>query len=134
MEKILRIEEGSFKHTKGYECSYDGFLIITDKQTIKFGIDMSTSCCENPGYFCSNDELESFIGAELLEIKVVDDCLNSVKLEEEAGDLDWGGAAMFVNLETNKGTLQFTAYNQQNGYYGHTALLISQQLSQDETL
>lgn len=39
-------------------------------------------------------------------------------------DLD-AGSAMFINVETTKGLLQFVAYNEHNGYYGHDVLLVS---------
>mgnify|MGYP003509049180 FL=1 len=38
MEKILRIEETTFKRTKDDWHSFDGFQIITDLQTIQIGI------------------------------------------------------------------------------------------------
>ena len=31
---------------------------------------------------------------------------------------------MFINLETNKGTLQLTVYNQHNGYYEHSVRIL----------
>lgn len=39
-------------------------------------------------------------------------------------DLD-AGSAMFINVETTKGLLQFVAYNEHNGYYGHEVKLVS---------
>ena len=39
-------------------------------------------------------------------------------------DLD-AGSAMFINVETTKGLLQFAAYNEHNGYYGHGVKLVS---------
>lgn len=54
MEKILRIEEISQDYT-------DGYAIITNKQTIKLLISNSQSCCEEWGYFMSDDDLEYFI-------------------------------------------------------------------------
>ena len=39
-------------------------------------------------------------------------------------DLD-AGSAMFINVETTRGLLQFAAYNEHNGYYGHDVLLVS---------
>ena len=52
---------------------------------------------------------------------------------EELEYLDSGGA-MFVNLETSEGLLQFVAYNAHNGYYGHEAVLVSKQLNHEERL
>lgn len=129
MEKILRIEEATFKKSPEGWSNYDGWQIITDQQTIKIGIQNGQDCCENWGYVISNDNPDEFIGATINEIKIVDTALNAAKAPEI-----YEGAAMFVNIETDKGTLQFTTYNEHNGYYGHEAVLISQQLNHEETL
>lgn len=39
-------------------------------------------------------------------------------------DLD-AVSAMFINVETTKGLLQFVAYNEHNGYYVHEVKLVS---------
>lgn len=132
MEKILRIEEADFKTAEMYWSSYEGYQIITDQQTIKIGISSGQSCCENFGCIITNDETSEFLGAELISISIVDTALNNKKIEE-LEYLDEGGA-MFVNLETNKGLLQFVAYNSHNGYYGHEAVLVSKQLNTSESL
>ena len=44
-------------------------------------------------------------------------------IDTEQGDI------IFVNLETDKGTLQFTVYNIHNGYYGQEIKIVSQQLN-----
>ena len=38
MEKILRIEESNFKINEKSYGGYDGYEIVTDKQTIRIGI------------------------------------------------------------------------------------------------
>lgn len=131
MEKILRIEETNFKTKKNDWNSYEGFQIVTDKQTIKLGISDGQSCCERSGYFMSEDNFSEFIGANLIDLAITNTCLNTKKLEEEElyePDL------MFVNLNTDKGLLQFVAYNSHNGYYGHSAVVVSEQLSHEEVL
>jgi len=132
MEKILRIEETNFKTKKGSCGGYDGYQIITDQQTIQIGISDSQVCCESFGCIITNDETKEFIGAELLGISITDTALNNKKIEE-IEYLDCGDA-MFVNLETSEGLLQFVAYNSHNGYYGHDAVLISKQLNYEEFL
>lgn len=130
-EKIIRIEEGSFKKTKGDWQEFDGYLVITDKQTIKLGISNSQSCCETWGYFMSNDDLKEFEGAELKEVTLTDTALNTELLKKNDIDLEseWSRPdLMFVNFATDKGVLQFVAYNKHNGYYGHDAVIISEQL------
>jgi hypothetical protein len=132
MEKILRIEEIIFEKTKCDWQSFVGFQIITDLQTIQIGISNGQSCCENFGCIITNDETKEFIGAELKSLAIVDTALNNKKIEE-LEYLDNGGA-MFVNLETSEGLLQFVAYNAHNGYYGHEAVLVSKQLNHEERL
>ncbi|MEL3959481.1 hypothetical protein NST17_20225 [Caldifermentibacillus hisashii] len=41
---------------------------------------------------------------------------------------------MFVDIITSNGTLQFVAYNEHNGYYGHEAKVISTQIEHSEFL
>ena len=132
MEKILRIEETTFQQKPDDWQHFEGWQIITDDQTIKFGISNGQSCCENWGYLITNDTTEEFIGSELLSISVVDTALNNKALPE----LDYldSGDAMFVNLETSAGTLQFVAYNAHNGYYGHSGVLVSKQLNTEKGL
>lgn len=132
MEKILRIEESTFKTSAESWHSYEGFQIITDTQTIKIGISDSQYCCESFGCVITNDETEEFIGAKLLGVSIVDCALNNKKIEA-IQYLDSGGA-MFVNLETSNGLLQFVAYNAHNGYYGHEAVLVSKELNYTESL
>jgi hypothetical protein len=124
-EKILKIEE--------FDESWAGFKITTNIQVITLEIYNESSCCESWGYFWSNDNVNDFIGATLLGVKIVDDALNVRKFYEESGNLDEGDV-MFVNLETDKGTLQFTAYTSHNGYYAHTAKVTSNQLTIEEWL
>ena len=131
MEKILRIEETNFKTKENDWNSYEGYQIITDKQTIKLGISDGQSCCERSGYFMSEDDFSEFIGANLIDLVITDTCLNTKKLEEE--EL-YGPELMFVNLNTDKGLLQFVAYNSHNGYYGHSAVVVSEQLNHEKVL
>lgn len=132
MEKILRIEETTFKKTKDDWQLFDGFQIITDLQTIQIGISNEKACCERFGCIITNDETKEFIGAELKSLAIVDTSLNNKNIEE----LEYleSGGAMFVNLETSEGLLQFVAYNAHKGYYGHEAVLVSKQLNHEEDL
>ena len=125
METILKIEETTFE-------GKDGFVITTSKQQIKLGIDNGQFCCENWGYFMSEDDTSDFIGAKLIDVKITDTLLNPND-EFDVNDMYEGGV-MFVNVETDKGLLQFVAYNEHNGYYGHEACVISKQLNESEYL
>jgi len=120
MSIITRIEEVDF--SRGQYDKYSGFAIDTEDTKILFGINNGPQCCEVWGYVASDDDLQSFVGADLLGVKLVDEGLN-VRVLDEVPELDCGGA-MFLNLETSRGTLQFTAYNAHNGYYSHDAVYI----------
>ena len=135
MELIKSIREVTDqKGNKDDWISYAGYEIETSKQTIRLLISNEKQCCENWGYFMSEDDLESFIGADLREIVLVDTALNTKQLDSRAEyGMDEGGL-MFVNLNTDRGTLQFVAYNSHNGYYGHDARVESEQLSHEVTL
>jgi hypothetical protein len=136
MEKILKIQEIEFKlkETDSYYDTYGGYEIVTDQQTIRIGISNDAQCCENFGYVMSEDILTDFIGASLISISSVDEALNKVKIDTDEGDGDRSTSCMFINFETSQGLLQFVAYNTHNGYYGHHAVLISNQLNKSETL
>jgi len=84
MEKILRIEKDvTFKIGESCWGGYDGFEVVTDDQTIRVGITNEQSCCENWGYFMTNDDPSEFIGANLISVDIVDTCL--VKVQHSAG-------------------------------------------------
>jgi len=125
METIIKIEETTFKKTKDDWSSFDGFVINTDKQVIKLGIENRQSCCENWGYFMTEDDLKEFEGAKLISITLTDTALKTKELEEEYVEVD---ECMFVNLNTDKGLLQFVAY------YGHEAVVVSEILNHEECL
>lgn len=120
METITKIEEVR-----------DGFWITTTSQVIKLSMDTNTSCCENPGYFISNDDLGYYVGARLVDVTLTDTALSTMKLERMRIHTY---ECIFVNIITDRGVLQFTAYNQQNGYYGHRATVESHQLSHSVVL
>jgi hypothetical protein len=121
MEKIYVIEEGYFKKD---DREFEGFLISTNKQIIKLGITPDKQCCENFGYFMSEDDLKQFIGSEIISIQITDDALKTYDFTENMEDED----VMFVDFKTTSGVLQFVAYNSHNGYYGHDACVVSEQI------
>lgn len=134
-EVIQLIEE--YAEKEGY-YSYSGFLIRTDKQEIKLLIDNDQYCCEHHGYFMSEDDLQPFVGSQLLELSVTDTALKTHLMKErgldETSPYVYEGGVMFVNISTSNGLLQFVAYNEHNGYYGHEAKVISNQLNHNITL
>ncbi|WP_242259137.1 hypothetical protein [Bacillus cereus group sp. BfR-BA-01409] len=134
MEEILKIEE--YQEEVRWS-SMSGYAITTNEQVIKLLIDDEQSCCENFGYFMSEDDFNDFIGAQLIDVKITDTELKEGLLEKHDLDIEseyFEGDVMFVDIVTSKGTLQFVAYNEHNGYYGHEAKVISKQINHDEML
>jgi hypothetical protein len=118
------------------EEGFAGFHIITSDQEIQLLIYNESECCESWGYFFCNDDFNEFIGSKLYRVKLTDKALNTKILDKNIvlnSDHDEPNL-MFVDIETNKGSLQFVAYNSQNGYYGHDAIIKSRFLDHRETL
>lgn len=139
METILRFEKDvTFKNPESdYSWdSYEGYAIVTDKQTINIGVSSGQSCCEDFGYFTSEDDLSEFVGAEIRKVTITDTELKTGLAEKKGADqyyLDEGDI-MFVNIVTDRGVLQFAAYNAHNGYYGHEGIVISNQVKDTKIL
>ena len=146
-EVILSIEEIENVNLKGEKDDehgwdrHDGFKITTTEQEILLLISSYQSCCESWGYFMSEDDLDKFLAADLVGIEVTDTNRSHRHVFTEGfaeikGDgrepihLD-SGDVMFVDIKTSVGTLQFTAYNAHNGYYGHSAHIVSLQLTKE---
>jgi hypothetical protein len=129
MEKIISITE---HQTGAMYCNKEGYKIITDKQEITMLIDAEQSCCESWGYLMSQDDFSDFIGAQLIDIKLVDELMNARGIEELQNSEDV--YTVFVNIYTSSGVLQFVAYNAHNGYYGHGVEIKSIQLTHETTL
>ncbi len=105
-------------------AEYDGYKVVTSEHEYMILIDNEQSCCENWGYFSSDDDFEQFIGKELASVELTDTALNKKKLEE---NLLYGfgeGGIQFVDFKVKNGTvLQFAVYNAHNGYYGHPIIV-----------
>lgn len=132
-ETILAVQP--YRGQRGYVMEA-GFRVITTAQTITLAIDDESSCCESWGYFLTEDNIEKFIGAELRGVSITDTNRSHRTFiaypdpgcdSKQNEDLDCGDV-MFVDIETNRGVLQFVAYNAHNGYYGHDARVSSRQL------
>jgi hypothetical protein len=106
----------------GYS-SMDGYKVETEKHVFYVLIDNGQSCCENWGYMSSEDDLNYFIGSELIEINVTDTALNKKVLTQMDEELINSNEIQFVDFKTNNGTFQLAVYNSHNGYYGHGILV-----------
>ena len=129
---ITEVESHPIKHPVGYEIYCDGYKITTDKQTVLVLIENDQQCCENWGYICTNDNMEEFIGANLLSVNLTDIALNNADLP--AADWCDEREIQFVNLHTDRGLLQLAVYNAHNGYYGHSLFIRSMQLNHESVL
>jgi hypothetical protein len=111
--KIISIENED-------DCCFHIIVIKTIKHTVKFQITTMQYCCEDFGYFTTQDDIKDYIGANLLDIREVwgEDVVFSKSVLEE--EIPPGADVMFINIETSKGTLQYAIYNEHNGYYGHS--------------
>jgi hypothetical protein len=120
LSKIVSIKETSFPLIPSGRDEYDGYVIsLEDGEQVKMGISNTQSCCENWGYLTSEDNLEEFVGAELISVGVVDEALNVKDIPAV-----YDGGVMFINVYTSSGMFQFIAYNEHDGYYSHDAVLI----------
>lgn len=133
-DKILLIEEienvspdNNFEQSKTWYGGFDGIHIKTEKNEIYFLIDNEQNCCESWGYLSSNDDYNEFIGAEYQGYNNI----TSEKLSAQIGDVEEGGT-VFLNIITDRGTLQFAVYNRQNGCYGHKVLIIVNGKTEEE--
>lgn len=98
-----------------------GYIVHTEKHRIQLLIENTLSCCEDWGFMTSEDNPSDFVGAEFIDLKIVDDSYNVIDFGyslQYRGGLE-EGKAVFINMETDRGVLQFVLYNAHNGYYGH---------------
>jgi hypothetical protein len=124
--KIKSIRKETFSQSD-WEA-YDGYVIECENDIVKIGIDNNQSCCENWGYMSSNDEdLDYYVGADLLSVRVVDENLLKTKILEEGDIFSEGGGIMFVDVDTTRGVFQIAMYNDHDGYYGHDAVVITKE-------
>lgn len=138
MNKIIKIEE---VHDVGFTPShsgdlgmseifnvligigyYDGYKVESEKDVIYVLINNGQYCCENWGYFSTEDDLGYYTGAELIDIELTDLSLTTENIDE-IKCLDEGGV-QFVTFKTSKGIFQLAVYNAHNGYYGHGIFVI----------
>ena len=102
---------------------YDGYKITTEKTEYLILIDNGQCCCESWGYFVSEDDINGYIGKDLIDVALTDKALNNKKLKE-SGYYDDCGGIQFVDFKFSDGSvLQFAVYNAHNGYYGHPIIV-----------
>ena len=133
--QILEIENDSIDTGHGWNQNVYGFNVVTEDDVIELRISNEQSCCETFGYFWCNDDPQDFVGATIERVSITNTALNTKIMEaHNFSTIDEDDNMMFVNFETNKGTLQFVLYNSHNGYYGHEAYVKSRKMEHKETL
>jgi len=123
-KKITAISEvfDEDDNSEGYSIS------LSDNSLIRILIEAETQCCEYHGYMCSEDEFADFIGAEIISVESISEDLVSseiISFIDGLRDIDNERYTcdVFVNVNTNRGALQFALYNSHNGYYGHNYIV-----------
>lgn len=125
MNKILSIKEvTNYELKKGR--TYDGYEVITEQEKYLILISNMQNCCEDWGYTITNDNINDFIGSELIDVTFTDTSSNTLNIKKVS---DYGYVhdvvgVQFVNFTTSNGMLQFAVYNAHNGYYGHDIKVI----------
>lgn len=103
----------------------DGYKIETEKHIFHVLIENGQQCCEDWGYITSDDDLEYYIGSELLEVDTIDTELNQkiiTEIEEDFDDISMNDIE-FVDFRTSIGVFQLAVYNLHNGFYGHQIMI-----------
>lgn len=72
--------------------------------------DDGQSCCEHR-YMRTDDDLNSFVGAKLIDAEIKDG-------PEEKGEYDDVHEVQFLEIKTDKGSFVMSSHNEHNGYYG----------------
>lgn len=113
------------KFNKHNYIKFDGYQIFTSEHEYQLLIDNGQCCCEDWGYFASNDDEQRFVGKELVNVEVTDVGLNTKNVNEYTKyGFDQGGI-QFVNFKMADGDVfQIAVYNGHNGYYGHDILFV----------
>lgn len=127
--------------TTNYKNKFSVFCIdiITNKQIIKFNIDINNYCCEEFDVLfltdTTNTTLSHFKDAKITDITLDSkDLLNTLNYNlisvGDTGDQELlnlndqnDGNTLNLKITTNKGILGIVVYNIHNGYYRHNVKL-----------
>lgn len=107
-----------------------GYKIKTNLRTLYLIVNSYKQCCESFGYSCvsegviiTEDDIETFLQADLIDLDVSTENNQIKSLLKERFGLYETIYAVFIDVKTSKGVLQFTLYNSHNGWYGHEAYI-----------
>ncbi len=83
-------------------------ITLSDDSTLHL-YDDGQSCCENR-YMQTDDDLDYYVGSELLNIELKDSHYQDNDYEVHE--------VQFLDITTRKGVFQIANHNEHNGYYG----------------
>jgi hypothetical protein len=95
------------------------YLEFEDGSKIRIWDD-GQSCCESR-YMTCDDDPKDIIGHTLRDIEIK-------KTDTNDDNDDWGGCheIAFLEIQTDKGSIQFATHNEHNGYYGGFGLSVEE--------
>lgn len=107
-----------------------GYRVVTTEQVVTLAIDSETWYCEDWGYVLHGDPAQH-VGAELRGVAISDTNRTGREFTHpQRGPGPWEPHVLLVDVETDRGTLQFAAFNSHDGDYAHRAHIRSRQLTQ----
>lgn len=111
-----RIASASLTEADGAQKLFEDRLVLRfDDGTAVALVDKGQSCCESR-YLRTDDDLAYYVGAVLLDARVLD--APSVDTGDAYGDHD----VAFLHVDTDRGTFTISAHAEHNGYYGGFAI------------
>lgn len=125
----LKFNKHLGKVIKSLDVSADTLFIEFDDNTGVKMTDQGQSCCEHR-YMHSDDKLEYYVGAKLLNGRIEDaGGIGKYKQAREHIDyfIEYGkegyfgddvNECQFLIIDTDKGSFTIANYNEHNGYYG----------------
>lgn len=88
----------------------EGYTVFTDKHEYLMIIDEKICCCGIWKCFESEDDLQYFVGADLINVQLTDTLLNKAKLKELDNIYLECTEIQLINFETDRGVFQLPAY------------------------
>ena len=112
---------------------FEGVCIQTNKRLIYFLIYNGQQCCEEWGYLSSPDNIKDFIGLKVENISGVGSPSEGFKKHTILHKYECNEFAI-LQIETDKGTLEWAVYNSHNGYYSHKVIVIIGDIIKEDCL
>lgn len=118
VDNDFSVKDKTYDHPRHYTGVH---ITLSDGREIKFGISTQQNCCENWNYLHSTDAASDYIGAEYIGLTEKDTWPASIPEKINGND---SGGFQAIDIQTNKGVLQFVVYNEHNGFYSHAVVTV----------